>query len=150
MTPTLTTRTLTALALALGLAGATAATGHAAVPNSTIKGWQDSAPEAVEVTVLSVRDDTQAQPVAGQPNCTQTRHELTVTAKVDVVHRTAGGLQAGRTITFHDSAMRIGPCILPGMSFGAIWTVGDHVDAYLRPAGTADGAFIANHTQKLR
>lgn len=144
------TRTILALALAVGALVVTAVPGHAAVPSSTIKAWQDSAPEALEVTVLSVREERQAQPVAGQPNCTQTHYEFTVTAKVDVVHRSASGVQPGRTITFRHGAMRIGPCALPGMNSGEILKGGDRAEAYLRPAGTPDGAFIANHLQKLR
>ena len=144
------TRTFLALALAVGTLVVTAAAGHAAVPTSTIKGWQDSAPEALEVTVLSVREERQVQPVAGQPNCTQTRQEFTVTAKVDVVHRSASGVQPGRTITFRHTAQSIGPCVLPGMNFGIMLREGDRAEAYLRPAGTPDSAFLANELKRLR
>lgn len=144
------TRTFAALALAAVALVATAAAGHAAVPLSTVKGWQDSAAEALEVTVLSVREEKHAQPVAGQPGCTQTRYELTVTAKVDVVRRSASGVQPGRTITFRHTALTTGPCILPGMNFGIMLRDGERATAYLRPAGTPDGAFLANDLQRLR
>lgn len=144
------TRAFLAFALALGAFVVTAAGGHAAVPSNTIKAWQDSAPEALEVTILSVREERQAQAVPGQPNCTQTRYEFTITAKVDVVRRSASGVRPGRTITLHDSALRTGPCALPGGSFGEILNGGDRAAAYLRPAGTPDGAFMAVYLERLR
>lgn len=144
------TRTFLALALSVGALVVTAAAGHAAVPWSTVKAWQDSAPEALEVTVLSVSGETHAQPVAGYPNCTQTREDFTVTAKVDVVHRSASSMQPGRTITLHHGTIRTGPCALPGGNFGETLNVGDRVEVYLRPAGTPDGALIATYLKKLR
>ncbi len=140
-------RTCLALAVAAGALVATVAASDAAVP---VKNWEDSAPEALEVTLLSVKEDEkQVLPVAGQPNCTKTIREFTMTAKVDAVRRSASGVQPGRTITLHDSVIRTGPCILPGGNFGEIFNGGDRVEAYLRPAGTPDGAFMAVHLKKL-
>lgn len=143
------TRTVLALALALGALFVAAAGSRAAVPDSTIKAWQNSATEALEVTVLSVREEKQVQPVAGYPNCTRTLQEFTVIAKVDVVHRSASGLQPGRTITLRHSVVTTAPCALPGGSFGETVNKGDRVEAYLRLAGTPDGAFTATHLKKL-
>src|SRR5262249_36410606 len=129
-------RTFRACALAIGACVVSVAAGYAATPSSTIKGWQDSAPEALEVTVVSVREQKQVQPVAREPNCTTTRYTFTVTAKVDVVRRSASGMQPGRTVTFRHDAIRTAPCALPDGNFGDILNEGDHAEAYLRPAGT--------------
>jgi hypothetical protein len=122
----------------------------AAVPEKTIKAHQDSAPEALEITVVSATETTQAQPVAGQPGCTRTAREQTVTAKVDVVRRSAGGVQPGSTIVFRNSVVTLSPCALPGANFGTQLSAGDRAEAYLRPAGTADGMFLANDLKRLR
>ena len=143
------TRVLLALVLTAGALAVTAAGSRAAVPDTTIKAWQASAAEALEVTILSVKSEKHEQPVAGQPNCIQTREEITMTAKVDVVHRSASRMQPGRTITLLNSVLRTGPCALPGGSFGERFNAGDRVAAWLRPAGTTDGAFIANDLKKL-
>ncbi len=137
------TRTFLALALAVcafvvsGEANAAAA----------FKNWEATAPEALEVTVLSVRQGEKTERPMG-PNCTQIIREFTVTAKVDVVLRSASGVQPGRTITFHNSTVGTGPCVIVGGSFGATVNGGDRAGAYLRAA--PDGAFATIYVEKLR
>jgi hypothetical protein len=134
--------------LAFCFAAATIGSAESAVPDTTIKAWQNSAPEALEITVLSVSETRQAQPEPGQPGCTRTVTEFTVTAKIDAVQRTASGLKPGQTIIFNDSMIRLYPCVLPGVNFGQALSAGDHVDAYLRPAATAGAPLLANDLQK--
>jgi hypothetical protein len=134
--------------LAFCLAVAAIGAAESAVPDTTIKAGQDSAPEALEVTVLSVSKTSQAQPEPGHPGCTRTVTEFTVTAKIDAVQRTASGLKPGQTITFNHTMISLYPCVLPGVNFGQALSAGDHVEAYLRPAGTADGLLLANDLKK--
>ncbi len=138
---------LKTLAIVSTMAIASLTGAYAAVPVCTTPARQDSAPEALEVTVLSVKGGTPVQTVVSQPNCIQTRQEFTVTAKVDVVRRSASGMQPGRTIAFRHSTIRTGPCALPDGNFGAALNGGDRVQAYLRPA--LDGGFLALDLKKL-
>jgi hypothetical protein len=127
---------------------------EAAVPLSTIKKWQDSATEALELTVLSVNKSTRAGQAIGDqfPGCTQTFTDQTVTAKVDVVHRSAGGLQPGDVIVFDNTFMYVSPlsCIVPGYPMGETFNPGDRAEAYLRPAEKGDRKFVPNYVNKLR
>ena len=136
------------LALAMGTLVVTAAASYAAVPLSTLKRWQDGAPEALEVTVMSVKEDKRTV-MWSSPTCSQTIYDFTVTARVNLVHRSASGVQPGQTITLHNSLQATGPCVVPDGSFGVVLNWGDHVEAYLRPAGTPDGAFLAVNLQRL-
>ncbi len=138
------TRTFLALALAVGTLGVTIPLSHLAAANWS---WENSAPEALEVTVLSARDEKRYEPKG--PNCNWTIHEYTITAKVDVVHRSASGVQPGRTITFKNTVTWTG-CPIPRGDFGAMVHDGDRAEAYLKPAETPDGAFVAVHVKKLR
>jgi hypothetical protein len=140
---------LRTMLLAFSFAVATIGSAVSAVPQQTIKAWQDGAPEALEITVLSLSETRQAQPVPGQPGCTRTVREFTVTAKIDAVRRTASSLKPGQTITFNHSTISVYPCVLPGVNFGQVLSVGDHVEAYLSPAGTADGLLLANDLKKI-
>jgi len=129
---------------------AAAAPVEAAVAINTIKSRQNSATEALEITVLSVSESTQAHPFAGYPGCTRTVRNLTVTAKVDVVRRSTSGLQPGNVIVFDATVVSVWPCAIPGGNFGQMLSPGDRVEAYLRPAGTGDKMFLPNDLNKLR
>jgi hypothetical protein len=123
---------------------------NAAVPLKTIKAWQDSAPEALDITVVLVSEETESKPVAAHPGCTTSTRKLTVTARVDAVRRTAGGLTPGQVVVFRHSVIRTGPCALPGGSFGALLSGGDRATVYLRPAESGGAIYLANDVQKLR
>ena len=62
-----------AFVLGLAVVAALAATdlAQAAVPETTIKKMQDSATEALEVTVTSVQEVKEASSVPGHPGCTR-------------------------------------------------------------------------------
>jgi hypothetical protein len=140
-------RFVVALSLAIAVAVSSSASSKAAVPESTIKAQQDSAPEALEITVVSVTQSTQAQAVPGYPGCTRTVRELTVNAKVDVVRRSASGLQPGQTVAFNSTVISTFPCVFPGVNVGQMVNVGDQFEAYLRPG--AGATFAASDLQRL-
>ncbi len=143
------TRIFQALALVSSALVAPVAAGYAATPQSTVKSWQDSAPEAFEVMVLSVNEEKRQERLMA-PNCTQTIQGFLVTAKVEVVLRSACGVQPGRIITFRNSVTGTGACAIPGGNSGTVLSGGDRAEAYLRPGGTPDGAFTAIELKRLR
>jgi hypothetical protein len=74
----------------------------AAIPTNVIKGWQDHAPEAVEITVLSIDELSAIRPFGEMGSGgSQTTTQVTLTARVDVVHRTASNLVPGSVIVVH-------------------------------------------------
>ena len=143
---------LSRLAAAVCLAACLAAAGtaNAAVPLKTTKAWQDSAPEALDITVVSVSEETESKPVAAHPGCTTSTRKLTVTARVDAVRRSASGLKPGEVVVFRHTVIRTWPCAIPGGSFGAMVNAGDRATVYLRPAEAGSAIFLANDVQKLR
>ncbi len=74
----------------------------AAVPSNVIKGWQDHAPEAVEITVLSIDQLSAIRPYNTMNSTgSETTTQVTLTARVDVVHRTSSNLVPGSIIVVH-------------------------------------------------
>jgi hypothetical protein len=100
----------------------------AAVPLSTIRAMQDAAPEAVNITAIQV-DKTLATRRENAQSVTTT--DVILTAKVDLVRRTASGLLAGAVIvvryqvTSHDPPM-------PGPQQDMILYPGNKAVAYLK------------------
>lgn len=125
-------------------------TAGAAVAQSTITRWQDNAPEALDITVVSVTESNESQPISGSPSCTRTLTTQTVTARVDVVHRSASRLQPGNVIVFVHSIVSVWPCAIPGGHFGQALNAGDRAAAYLRPADTGGNLLLANDVTRLR
>jgi hypothetical protein len=86
------TRTLLKSLNAFSLIGAvvvyTAGSIWAAVPENLIQSWQASAPEAVNVTVLSKDETSSTRPYEGLPGVSVTVTSVTLTSQVDAVHRT--------------------------------------------------------------
>jgi hypothetical protein len=107
---------------------------EAAIPQSTIQGWQDSATEAIEITVLSVDESKRANPVAGVPGCVRTYTTLTVTAEIKVARRSASGLEPGNVIVFDDEVLSVWPCVIVDGNIGQPLNPGDRAVVYLRPA----------------
>ena len=75
-----------------------------------------------------------------------------MTAKVDLVHRSASGLCPGDVIVFDDTFVSISPssCLVPGYLMGETLSPGDRAEVYLRPAETADRKFVPDYVNKLR
>jgi hypothetical protein len=107
----------------------------AAVPESVIQGQQNSAPEAMDITVLSKDETSTTRPYGTLPGGSVTTTNVTLTAQVDVVHRTASGLALGSVIVVQYEITRYQPP--PGPLDGAqgiILNIGDKAAAYLKPA----------------
>ena len=105
----------------------------AAVPVGTIKGWQDSAPEAVNITVLSIDKTSSIRP-STVPGGSVTTTIVIMTAKVDVVLRTASGLAPGAVIVLRYSIVRQEPPVPSGPQ-NIILNAGDRARAYLEGSG---------------
>lgn len=73
----------------------------------------------------------------------------TVTAKVDVIERSASGLQPGNEIVFDNTIESVSPCVFPGYPMGETLKSGDRAEAYLRPAEKGDKKFVPNYVNKL-
>jgi hypothetical protein len=125
---------LVAATVALGAAAGAPGTLSAAVPDQVIRGWQNSATEALEVTVLSVTQITETRP---SQRGSITTIKVTLTAKVDAVHRSASGLTAGETIAIRYTVTREEPPV-PGPQSEAILTKGDRAAAYLKSTGSTN------------
>ena len=105
----------------------------AAVPISTIQRWQEAAPEVVGITVLSVDQISSTRPyVELRPEGSVTTLNLSVNAKVDVVHRTASGLAPETTIVIQYSARRYKPVSPPDGNYGVILDISQKAKAYLK------------------
>jgi len=99
----------------------------AAVPSSAIRALQDSAPEAVNITAMRV-DKTSATRQGNAQSVTTT--DVTLTAKVDVVRRTASGLVPGTVIVIRYAITYQEPPV-PGPQPNIILNPGEKAVAYL-------------------
>ncbi len=110
----------------------------AAIPTNVIKGWQDRAPEAMEITVLSIDELSAIRPYnATGSGGSQTTTQVTLTARVDTVHRTASNLVPGSVIVVHyvhtSYKMSRPP---PGSGdTNILLGIGDRAAAYLKKTG---------------
>jgi hypothetical protein len=112
----------------------------AAVPINTVRRWQESAPEAVSITVLSVNKASSTRPyVELRPNGSVTTLDIAVNARVDLVHRTESGLAPQEIIIIRYHARRYEPVSPPGGNYGLTLNVGQRAKAYLRK--TSDNTF---------
>jgi len=113
------------------IAGATTPVG-AAVPTKVIQGWQHSAPEVLQLTVLSKQEASTRRPwVAGGGSMTTT--EVTLMAKVNEVRRTTSGVAPGSVIMVRYRITRYEP--LPGPpdgNQGIVLNIADEATAYLK------------------
>jgi hypothetical protein len=83
------------------------------VPENVIKGWQDSAPEALDITVISADQASTVQPFSAAPNGSITKTNVTLRAKVDNVRRSASNLTAGAEIVVKYVVQRYQPVAPP-------------------------------------
>jgi hypothetical protein len=91
----------------------------AAVPISTIQSWRDAATDVVSITVLSIDQKTSTKPYGG-PGGSVTTYDISLTARVDVVDRSANGLTPQTTIIVHYDAQYYEPVPPPGGNYGTI------------------------------
>jgi hypothetical protein len=128
-----------AICLASLAAVAAPATIWAAVPTNVIRGWQNNAPEALEIAVMSVAKGTpETRAMNGTPGGVVTKTSVTLVARVDVVHRSASNLQPGAVIVVKYIVQRSKPRV-PDGDYGLMLNNGERARAYLKPAG--DRAF---------
>jgi len=105
----------------------------AAVPENVVQGWQDSAPESLNVTVLSKDETSATRPYGTLPGGSVTTTNVTLTIRVDLVHRTASGLVTGSVIVVRYEITRYQPP--PGPPDGAqgiVLNIGDRATAYVK------------------
>ena len=125
-------KSLVASSLIVVIVASATAAAWAAVPTKVIQGWQDSAPEVLQLTVLSKQEASATRPwVAGGGSVTTT--EVTLTAKVNEVRRTASGVATGSVITVRYGVTRYEP--LPGPpdgNQGIVLNVAEEATAYLK------------------
>jgi hypothetical protein len=101
----------------------------AAVPLSQVRDWQKTAPEALNVTALSIDQTSATRPSENSGSVTTTN--VTLTATVDVVHRTASGLVPGSVIVVRYSRSRQIPPV-PGIQQDIVLNIGERAAAYLK------------------
>jgi hypothetical protein len=106
----------------------------AAVPISTIQSWRDAATDVVSITVLSVDQKTSTKPYGG-PDGSVTTYDISLTARVDVVDRSANGLTPQTTIIVHYDAQYYEPVPPPGGNYGTILKINQKAKAYLKKNG---------------
>jgi len=109
----------------------------AAVPNSTVQRWQEAATDVVSITVLLVDQTSSTKPYKPpydklSPDGSVTTFDLSVTARVDVVHRSASALTPQTTIIVQYGARRYKPAPPPGGDYGVILETGQKAKAYLK------------------
>lgn len=118
-------------ALVIGVTVAIAAgSAGAAIPESGYRDIQDSAPEFLHITVLSVDKPSTTRPYDAHPGGTVTTINVTMTAKVDRVLRTASGLTPGAVIVVRYTVTHQSPPT-PGPQEAAILSNGEKARAYL-------------------
>jgi hypothetical protein len=108
---------------------------HAAVPGNVIKGWQDSAPEFVDVTVLSADKNSSVRPYAAVAGGSVTITNMILHAKIDVVHRSASKLTPGTEIVVKYLVQHYDPVAPPDGNYGIVLGPQDRATAYLKKSG---------------
>jgi len=93
---------------------------QAAVPASVIKGWRDSAPESVDVTVLSADKNSAVRPYDAVAGGLVTITNVTLHAKIDVVHRSASKLAPGAEIVVKYLVQHYDPVAPPDGNYGIV------------------------------
>jgi hypothetical protein len=106
----------------------------AAVPISTIQSWRDAATDVVSITVLSVDQKTSTKPYSG-PDGSVTTYDISLTARVDAVDRSANALTPQTTIIVHYNAQYYEPVPPPGGNYGTILKINQKAKAYLKKDG---------------
>jgi hypothetical protein len=99
---------------------------------SQVRSWRDGAPEAVNVTALSIDQNSETRPNGSGGSVTTTR--IALTARVDAVHRTVSGLVPGAVIVVRYSRSVHTPP-MPGIQQDIIPNIGERAAAYLKQTG---------------
>jgi len=107
----------------------------AAVPANIIKGWQDSAPEAIDITVLAVDKNASVRPYSAVPGGTVTTTNVTLRARIDAVHRTTSNLVPGAEIVVKYVVEHYEPVPPPDGNYGTLLDPQDRATAYLKKSG---------------
>src|SRR5437764_15382144 len=115
-------KSISAFCLIAAIVVAAAGSIWAAVPLNQVRSWQDSAPEAVNVTALSIDQTSETRPYGNGGSVTTTL--VTLTAKVDVVHRTVSGLVPGSVIVVRYSRSGQTPPV-PGIQQDIVLNIGE-------------------------
>ena len=126
-------KSLSAFTVVGAIVVAAAVSIYAAVPENIIRGWQDAAAEALNITVLSKDETSTSRPYGTLPGGSLTTTNVTLTAQVDVVQRTASGLAPGSVIIVQYEITRYQPP--PGPPDGArgiVLNIGEKATAYLK------------------
>ncbi len=123
---------LTKVCLLAGLILCVGRSLYAAVPANVIKGWQDSAPEFVDITVLSVDKNSAVRPYAAVAGGSVTVTTMTLRAKIDVVHRSASNLTEGAEIVVKYLVQHYDPVAPPDGNYGIVLGPQDRATAYLK------------------
>ena len=124
-------KSISAFCLIAAIVMAAAGSIWAAVPLSTVRSWRDSAPEAVNVTALSIDQNSQTRPSGDGGSVTTTL--VALTARVDVIHRTVSGLVPGAVIVVRYSLSVQRPPV-PGIQQDIVLNIGEKAVAYLKQA----------------
>jgi hypothetical protein len=103
----------------------------AAVPPTTIQSWRDSATDVVSFTVLSVDQRTVTKPLSG-PDGSVTTYDISLTARVDAVDKSANALTPQTTIIVHYGAEYYEGMTPVGSNYGTILKVREKAKAYLK------------------
>jgi hypothetical protein len=104
----------------------------AAVPTTTIQSWRDSATDVVSFTVLSVDQKMSSKPYGG-PDGSVTTYDISLTARVDVVDRSANALTPQTTIIVHYGVQYIEPVPTLGGGYpNPILKIHEKAKAYLK------------------
>lgn len=122
-------KSLGAFSLIGAIVAAAAGPIWAAVPLSQVRHWQSVAPESLSITALSVDRSSTTRPSGNNGSVTTTN--VTMTAKVDVVHRTVSGLVPGSVIVVRYSILRQIPP-MPGIQQDLVLDIGERAAAYVK------------------
>lgn len=122
-------KSLGAFSLISAIVAAAAGSIWAAVPLSQVRNWQSRTPESLNITALSVDRSSATRPYGNDGSVTTTN--VTLTAKVDVVHRTVSGLVPGSVIVVRYSISRQIPPV-PGIQQDIILDIGERAAAYVK------------------
>jgi hypothetical protein len=106
----------------------------AAPAPSTIQSWRDAATDVVSITVLSVDQKTSTKPLVGSDGSVTT-YDISLTARVDVVDRSANALTPQATIIVHYGAQYYEGFTPVGGNYGTILKIGQKAKAYLKKNG---------------
>jgi hypothetical protein len=115
---------------------------RAAVPANVIKGWQDNAPESLDITVQSVEKNSTARTHDAVPGGSVTTTDVTLHAKIDAVRRSASNLTPGTEIVVRYVVQHYDPVAPPDGNYGVVLSPQDRATAYLKKA--SDGTFELN------